>query len=390
MERVATESLMQFNVKPANHMVRGRGSRLWDAEGRAYLDFVQAWAVNALGHSPSVLVDALKAQLDEVVHPGSAFHNRPSHRLAQRLAEVSGLPSVYLGCTGAEANETAVKLARRWGQKHRDGAYEVLTTIDSFHGRTFAMTSATGKPGFDSYRPSSPGFRKVPFGNVDAIANAIESETVAVMVEPVQGEAGAVVPPAGFLAALRTLCDERGILLILDEVQTGMARTGPMFAHQADGIRPDIMTLGKGLGGGLPVAAMLARAEVQSFALGDHGGTFIAHALLSAGALAVLETLLSAQHTATRVESARALEETLRAITEPRGLTLRGRGHLWGIVLPAAIAELVRDRCFDEGLLINAARPNVLRFMPALDVTRSEIDEMASTLSRVLDRTLTG
>jgi acetylornithine/N-succinyldiaminopimelate aminotransferase len=385
MSLAETESLLQFNTKPAVRMVRGRGSFLWDEHGRRYLDFVQGWAVNCLGHSPEVVSAALRAQLEAVVHVGGAYHNVPALTLARRLAELSGLARVFLAGSGAEANEAAVKLARKWGQVHRAGAYEVITTLDSFHGRTLAMSSATGKPDFDrACRPSVSGFPKVPFGDLEAAGRMLNAHTAAIMVEPIQGEAGAVVPPAGYLAGLRALCDRAGILLILDEVQTGFARTGPLFAHQTAGIRPDIMTLGKGLGGGLPISAMLARDEVSCFELGDHGGTFAGHALLSAGALAVLEHLVTPAHTALREDSAHALEQSLRTLASRHGLALRGRGHLWGLVLPTPRAEAVRDRAFALGLLVNAARPDVLRLMPALDVDPTLVADMAELLSEAL------
>lgn len=381
----ATAHLMQLNVRPAARMERGFGSYLWDTSGRRYLDFVQAWAVNCLGHSPDVLTHALQRQLERVVHVGGAFHNQPADALAGRLAALSGLSRVFLACSGAEANEAAVKLARKWGQKHRGGAFEVITTYDSFHGRTLAMTCASGKPGFDrAFPPAVQGFPKVPYGDVAAVADAIGERTVAVMVEPIQGEAGVVVPPPGYLRALRALCDERGILLLLDEVQTGMARTGPLFAHQHEGAVPDIMTLGKGLGGGLPISAMLAREQVACFELGDHGGTFSGHALLSAGALALLELLTSESHTAVRARSAQRLEASLGQIAREHGLGLRGRGHLWALVLRDDRAERVRDRAFELGLLINAARPNVLRLMPALDVNEREIAELGVLLRAAL------
>jgi acetylornithine/N-succinyldiaminopimelate aminotransferase len=375
----ATEALMQLNTKPAPFMVRGQGSYLWDDRGRRYLDFVQGWAVNCLGHDPPALREALAAQA--VVNPGPAFHNLPSHALATELAALSGLERVFLSCTGVEANEGAVKLARKWGQLARGGAFEVITTVDGFHGRTLAMSSATGKHRFaDAFGPHVPGFVKVPYGDLDAVDRAISAQTVAVMVEPIQGEAGAVTPPEGYLAGLRALCDRREILLIVDEIQTGMGRTGPLFAFQAEGIRPDIVTLGKGLGGGLPVSAVLAKGEVACFAPGDHGGTFAAHALLSAGALAVLRVLTTSDRSA----SAQALEAALRTLAERHGLRLRGRGHLWGLVLGSPRAEAIRDACFERGLLVNAARPDVIRLMPALNVSGDEIAAMASTLGAAL------
>lgn len=380
-----SQHLMELGKRPQTAMVRGAGSELWDDQGRRYLDFIQGWAVNCLGHSPEVLKHALREQMDQLINVGPAYFNANAVALAERLARASDLPRVFLASSGLEANEAAVKLARKWGQKHKQGAYEVITTLDSFHGRSLAMTCATGKAGWDrAFPPAVPGFRKVPFGDVAALEEAIGPETVAVMVEPIQGEAGAVVPPAGYLRDLRALCDRRGILLITDEVQTGMARTGPMFAHVGESIRADIMTLGKGLGGGLPVSAMLARAEVACFDLGDHGGTFSGNALMCAGALAVFDTLISTEHAARRQASATVLESALRGLAETAGATLRGSGHLWGMVLPEPRAERVRDRAFEEGLLVNAARPNVLRFMPALDVTREHVEEMREKLSVAL------
>lgn len=385
MNTETTGHLMQLNLRPEPTMVRGAGSYLWDEQGRRYLDFVQGWAVNCLGHNPPLLAGAIAAQLQAVVNPGPAYYNRPARELAAMLAGLSGLPRVLFGCTGAEVNDAAVKLARKWGQKHKSGAHEVITTHDGFHGRTLAMTCATGKPGWDTaFPPAVPGFRKVPFGDLGAIERALSERTVAVMLEPIQGEAGVVVPPAGYLRSLRALCDRHGVLLIVDEVQTGVARCGPLFAHQHDGVLPDIMTLGKGLGAGLPLAALLCREQVACFDLGDHGGTFASHALLCGVGRAVLEELTSTSSTAQRATRARELEQALEALAGRHGLVLRGRGFLWALVLDQDRAEQVRDRAFALGLLLNAPRPNVLRLMPALDVGAAHIDEMSTLLHRAL------
>lgn len=378
--------LMELGPRPAVRMVRGEGSYLWDDQGRRYLDFVQGWAVNCLGHAPPALARALEAQLARVINVSPAYYNEPALALAEKLSRLSGFDRVFLASSGVEANEAAVKLARKWGQKHKGGAYEVITAHDSFHGRTLAMTCATGKPGFDrAFPPAVPGFRKVPFGDLAALEAAIGPQTVGVMLEPIQGEAGAVVPPRGYLREVRALCDRHGILMLVDEVQTGMARTGPLFAHRQEGVLADIMTLGKGLGGGIPVSAMLAREEVACFDPGDHGGTFSGLALTCAGALAVLQTLTSPEHTAQREASAAYLEEALRRLSAKHALGLRGAGHLWGLLLPEERAASVRERAFALGLLVNAARPNVIRLMPALDVGQAEIDEMAELLTRALE-----
>jgi acetylornithine/N-succinyldiaminopimelate aminotransferase len=385
VQHETTRHLMQLTPRPTAQMARGKGSLLWDSEGKRYLDFIQGWAVNALGHSPDVLTRAIARQLDSVINVGPAHHNALAPRLAARLADMTGLERSFLASSGAEANEAAVKLARKWGQKHRGGAYAVITTHDGFHGRTLAMTCATGKAGFDrAFPPAVEGFPKVPYGDVDAVARAIDAQTVAVMVEPIQGEAGVVVPPEGYLRALRALCDQAGILLIADEIQTGLARTGPLFACQAEGVLPDIMTLGKGLGGGLPISALLAREAVACFEVGDHGSTFTGNSLMCAGALAVLEVIDSVEHARVRRDSAAHLELALRALASESGAQLRGRGHLWALVLAKPDAVSLRDQAFDHGLLINAARPHVLRFMPALDVTKEHVDEMAAVLGGLL------
>lgn len=381
-----TDHLMQLSPRPAAAMVHGAGSYLWDAHGRRYLDFVQGWAVNCLGHSPPALIEAIDAQLRAVINVGPAYHNEPAIALAARLAALSGLPRVFFHCAGAEANEAAVKLARKWGQKHKRGAYEVISARDGFHGRTLAMTCATGKPGFDTaFPPAVPGFRKAAYGDAGAVEEALTEHTVAVLVEPIQGEAGVVMPPPGYLAALRALCDRHGLLLIFDEIQTGMARTGPLFAHQTEAVAPDIMTLGKGLGGGLPLSALLCREQVACFEAGDHGGTFAGHTLLCAAGNAVLAQLTEPRQVAQRAQRAQELERGLRALAARHGLGVRGRGFLWALVLGADDAAALRDRAFDHGLLLNAARPDVLRLMPALNVGWAEIAAMLETLSALLD-----
>jgi acetylornithine/N-succinyldiaminopimelate aminotransferase len=382
-----TRALMQLTERPSPALVRGRGAHVWDEHGRRYLDLVQGWAVNCLGHSPAVIAEAVQAQLARVINVGPAYHNQPAHQLAERLAAASGLGRVFFACSGAEANEAALKLARKWGQKHKRGAYEVITTRDSFHGRTLALSCATGKPGFDTaFPPAVPGFKKVPYDDIDAIEAAISADTVAVMVEPIQGEAGVVVPQPGYLSALRALCDRHGLLWIADEIQTGMARTGPLFAHQSAGVTPDIMTLGKGLGGGLPLSALLCRTAVSCFEAGDHGGTFTGHALLCAVGHAILEALLEPEAAARRALTEHELGRVLGKLATEHGLSLRGRGFLWALVLPDASAQALRDRAFEQGLLINAARPNVLRLMPPLNLTQEELGELEAKLDELLRR----
>jgi len=381
---ITTDHWMRLNFRPAARMVRGEGSYLWDHQGKRYLDFIQGWAVNALGHSPEVVRAALLEQFDRVLNVGPAHYNEPALELSARLCELSGLDKAFFGNSGAEANEGALKLCRKWGQKHKNGAFELITTHGGFHGRTLAMTSATGKPGWDeAFPPRLEGFKKVPYGDVQAVADAITARSVAVMVEPIQGEAGAVVPKACYLRELRALCDARGLLLVFDEIQTGLARTGPLFAFQDAAVRPDILTLGKGLGAGVPISALLATREAACFEEGDHGSTFGGNPLCCAVALAVLGELTSPAGCAEREASARHLKAALERVALTLGAELRGRGHLFGLVLPNEDACVLRDRAFEAnevGLLVNAARPNVLRLMPSLCVSAAEIQEMSEIL----------
>jgi acetylornithine/N-succinyldiaminopimelate aminotransferase len=378
--------LMLHAQRPAAVMVRGAGSWLWDQQGRSYLDFVQGWAVNCLGHAPAVLRRALSAQAGQLLNASPAFLNRPQVQLAQALAAVTGMDQVFLASTGAEANEGAVKLARKWGRLHRGGAHKVITTEGGFHGRTLAMTAASGKPGWDLlFPPAVPGFVKVPFGDVAAVARAIDGDTAAVMVEPIQGEGGVVVPPPGYLTELRALTAARGVLLILDEVQTGIGRTGTMLAGQAEGVRPDVLTLGKGLGGGVPLAALLATREASCFAPGEQGSTYSGTPLIAAVGLAVLRALQAPRFLPRVRARAVDLEQGLRRLGARFGCPeVRGRGLLQALVLPAACGEAVVERAREVGLLINSPRPSLLRFMPALTVTRREITAMLQRLGQAL------
>lgn len=383
--------LMLHEVRPEPVMIRGAGSWLWDQDGRRYLDFIQGWAVNCLGHSPPALRRALSAQARTLVNPSPAFLNRPQLELAAALTEAAGLDQVFFASTGAEANEGAVKLARKWGRLHRAGAHKVITTLGGFHGRTLAMTAASGKPGWDAlFPPAVPGFVKVPFGDVDAVARAIDAETAAVMVEPIQGEGGVVVPPRGYLAALRGLTRERGVLLVLDEVQTGMGRTGTLFACQPEGVRPDVLTLGKGLGGGVPLAALLATREASCFAPGEQGGTYSGTPLVAAAGLAVLRALTAPGFLEGVRARAEELAAGLRVLAERFACPeVRGRGLLQALELAAPCAEEVVRVARGDGLLLNAPRPSLLRFMPALTVKTREIRLMLARLEACLARVLT-
>src|SRR5262247_445393 len=380
------EHLMQITDRPAAVMVKGAGSWLWDHDGKRYLDFVQGWAVNCLGHSPRVVLDALSAQGERLINCSPAYYNEPMGRLATLLAETSGLDQAFLCNSGAEANEGAIKLARKWGARHRAGAAEIITMQGGFHGRTLAMMAASGKAGWDAlFPPAVPGFSKVPLGSIGAVADAITPRTVAVMLEPIQGEAGVFEAGDDFLRALRALTAERGILLIVDEIQTGVGRTGRFFGYQHAGIEPDIVTVGKGLGGGVPLAALVASGPVSCFEYGDQGGTFGGNPLMAAVGCAVVETIMQPELLEMVASNGAYLMARLRALSGELGLgEVRGRGLLQALALPAQDAKKVSAAALDHGLLVNAPRPDALRFMPALTVSRDEIDEMLAILKACL------
>lgn len=372
--------------RPSAVMVRGEGDFLFDHEGKRYLDFVQGWAVNALGHASPIVADVLARQARTLVMASAAFYNGPQLALSDRLAAASGLEHVFVCSSGAEANESAIKLARRWGSIHRGGAHGIVTTVGGFHGRTLATMSASGKPEFAPlFEPKVPGFRKVPFGDAQAIDAAIDSSIVAILVEPVQGEAGVVVPPPGYLAELRSLADRHGVLLMLDEVQTGIGRCGTLFAFEAEGVLPDVLTLGKGLGAGFPIAAMLCRKEVSCFAPGDQGGTYAGHPLASAVSDAVVRVVSEPSFLAGIAERSARLEAVLRGLAAAHGaVEVRGRGLLFAMDLGRPIARDVVEAARAKGLLLNAPRPSLLRLMPALNVEPASIDAMGSILDEVL------
>ncbi|GIK26687.1 MAG: acetylornithine aminotransferase 2 [Betaproteobacteria bacterium] len=384
-----TQSLMWTAERPGFVMVDGQGSWLVDADGKRYLDFVQGWAVNALGHGHPAMQDALARQARRLINPSPAYFNAPSLALAKLLTTHSAFDRVFFANTGAEANEGAIKLARKWGQLNKGGAFEIIAFENGFHGRTLATMSATGKPGWEArFPPQVDGFPKARLNDLASVEALLGPRTVAVMLEPVQGEAGVVPASPAFLRELRALTERHGLLLIVDEVQTGMGRTGKLFAHQHAGIAPDIMTLGKGLGGGVPLAALLAREEICCFEAGDQGGTFNGNPLMTSVGLAVLETLLAPGFLAEVERKGRYLSDRLAALSKEFGLKgERGAGLLRALVLAddraPALVRLAQERR-PEGLLLNAPRPNLLRFMPALTVTDGEIDLMADWLAEIL------
>jgi acetylornithine/N-succinyldiaminopimelate aminotransferase len=382
----ARKVLMDVGSKPPLVMERGAGVELFDVEGRRYLDFVGGWAVDCLGHAPRAVAEALSAQAARLVNASPSYWNAPQIAFARRLTAAAGLDQVWFGSTGAEANEGAVKLARKWGKLRRGGAFEVITTLNSFHGRTLAMMAATGKPQWrDLFPPAVEGFVHVPFGDLAAVEAAVSDRTVAVMVEPVQGEGGAVAPPPGYLSGLRALCDRRGLLLILDEVQTGYGRTGTMFAFQAHGIRPDILTLAKGIGAGFPLSALLARQEACVFEHGDQGGTYSGQPLAMAVGLAVLEELQRLDLPARAAEMGAYLRAGLAPLERDGLVTaVRGAGLLLAFDAVRRTGAEVVAAALARGLLVNSPRPKAVRLMPPLVLTRAHVDEAVGVLREVL------
>ena len=382
-------ALMEITARPPLVFVKGAGSFLWDDAGRRYLDFVQGWAVNCLGHSPPAIAEALSRQAKLLLTPSPAFYNAPSLELAQALVEQSCFDQVFFTNSGAEANEGAIKLARKYGAMHRSGAYEIITFEGGFHGRTLATMSASGKKAFEPlFEPKVPGFPKAQLNDLASVKRLISDKTVAVMLEPIQGEAGVWPATDAFLGELRALTKEHGLLLIVDEIQTGMGRTGKLFHYQYAGIKPDIMTLGKGIGGGVPLAALLATDTASCFEHGDQGGTFNGNPLMCAAGLAVLQEIAQPSFLKSVTESGHALASELQRISARHGLgEVRGKGLLLALDLKRPIAATIAGLALDSGVLLNAPRPDALRFMPALNVTREEIASMIDVLDDILAKT---
>ena len=384
---LSRKCLMPGSVRAPQVFVRGQGSWLWDDKGHAYLDFTQGGAVNSLGHSPSALVKALGNQAQALINPGAGYHSRGLLALVNRLCQSTGSDQAYLLNSGAEACEGAIKLARKWGQLHRNGAYHIITASQGCHGRSLGALSASDPLPCNRCEPGLPGFSKVPFNDLAALHAQVDSRTVAIMLEPIQGEAGVVPATREYLQGVEKLCRELGILLILDEVQTGIGRCGALLAEQTYGVRADIITLGKGLGGGVPLAALLARGRACCAEPGELEGSHHGNALMSAAGLAVLDTVLEAGFFEQVQDSGRHLREGLSRLAGRYGQgEVRGQGLLWALQLRENIAPALVEAALDEGLLLNAPQADVLRFSPALTVSRGSIDEMLLRLARAFAR----
>ncbi len=374
-------------------IVRGQGTRVWDEDGKEYLDFTSGWAVNSLGHSHPVQVKAIQEQAATLIQTSNQFFTVPQIDLARLLVDNSCLDRVFFGNSGAEANEGVIKLARKYGRIHANGAYQVITALNSFHGRTLAMTAATGQPHYqEQWLPLSPGFVNVPYDDIDAIKEATNDETCAVMVEPVQGEGGVNVPSPDYLRQVREWCDENNLVMILDEVQTGLGRLGTLFGYEQFGVEPDAITLAKGLGGGVPIGAFLAKEKFCLLAPGDHGSTFGGNVLTCAGAAAVVDYIIKNDVSANVRAMGQRLNQGLENLKSryPIITEVRGLGLLLAIQLNAEIAPQLVARSNEEGLLLNPLRPNAIRLMPPLNVTADEVDEALEKLEVALKEVAVG
>ena len=367
---------------------RGEGTRVWDTEGREYLDFVGGLAVNVLGHAHPVVAEALAEQAQTLIHTSNLYYTKPMVSLARLLVENSCLDRVFFCNSGAEAIEAAIKLARRWGHDTKGGAFEIIATQDGFHGRTMGAVAATGTARYrEPFEPLSPGFSHVTWNDLDAIKAATTERTVAVLLEPIQGEGGVNMPAPGYLKGIREWCGERGLLLIFDEIQTGIGRTGTLFAYEQEGVEPDIMCLAKGLAGGVPIGAMLAKEAVAAHLVpGDHGTTFGANPLATATGYATLSHIIDNKLPAQAARASERLVGRLRSIEDrlPLVTEVRGRGLLLAIGLSREVSGEVVAACRERGLLANNVRPNAVRFMPPLNVTDDEIDRACDILEAAL------
>ncbi len=368
-------------------LVGGMGARVWDDKGQEYLDFVGGWAVNSLGHCHPAVTDAIAEQVHTLIQTSNQFYTIPQLRLAELLVKNSCLNKVFFCNSGAEANEGAVKLARRYGKLNLNGAFEVITAMNSFHGRTLAMTAATGQAKFqEPYLPMPIGFKNVAYNNIEAIKAATTNQTCAVMLEPIEAEGGVIVPADKYLAEVRAWCDQTGILLILDEIQTGIGRLGTLFAYQQFGIEPDIMTLAKGLGSGVPIGAIMAKDKAAVFVPGDHGSTFGGNPLVCAAAHTALKYIIDndivgnvAKVGEYFIAGLGVLKQRFDFITD-----VRGRGLLVAMEFSSDIAQSVLMACLERGLLVNRVKPNALRFIPPLIINNSDVDGALEILAEAL------
>ena len=385
-EREAKVHMNMFR-RPPMTLVRGQGARVEDSEGKTYVDCVAGIAVDALGHGHPGLAEVIAEQAKSLIHVSNLYYTEPQINLAEMLVNASGLDKMFFVNSGAEANEGAIKLARKWGIQNRDGAYTILSTENSFHGRTMTTVAATGTPAYrEPFGPPTPGFDFVAYNDFEALKEKVDAQTAAILLEPIQGEGGVNVPDDSYLQKVRELCDRENILLILDEVQTGCGRTGKMFAFEHYGIKPDIMTLAKGLGGGVPIGAVLANEKAAVFQPGDHGSTFGGNVLACAASAFVVDQILNQGVLETANARSEYMDKKIAELEDRSDLVIgqRGKGLLRAIILRDDIAADVVGKGISQGLLSNPVRPNAIRLMPPLTVTEEELDDAFGIIETVL------
>ncbi len=385
-QKLENKIYMQTTVRVPVTLVRGEGARVWDDKGKEYLDFVAGWAVDSLGHCHPVIVKALNEQARTLVQTSNQFYTIPQVQLAELLVKNSCMDRAFICNSGLEANEGAVKLARRYGHLKLNGAYEVITTMQSFHGRSLAMTAASGQPNMHApYVPLPEGFINVANNDIQAIKSATTEKTCAVMLEPIQAEGGVNLSDDDYLEKVREWCDRQGILLILDEIQTGIGRLGALFGYELYGIEPDIMTLAKGLGGGIPIGALLAKEKASVFAPGDHNSTFGGNPVTSAAACAVLKYVVDNDIPGNVKKVGRYLMEGLQKLMKKYSFIteVRGRGFLVAIEFDDDIAQDVLLACLEKGLLVNKLKPGAIRLIPPLIIGNKEVEQAIGILDEV-------
>ena len=380
-----------FNRQPIV-VERGEGVRVWDVDGNEYLDMTAGLAVNNLGHSHPVVTKAIQEQAAKLMQMSNLYYTVPQLELAEALVENSCMDKVFFANSGVEANEGAVKLARKYGRLHRNGAQSVITVLNSFHGRTLGMIAATGQPAYQqAWLPLAEGFSNVPYDDLDAIREATTDDTCAIMVEVLQGEGGVNVPTEGYLKGLREWCDQNNLLLIFDEVQTGMGRLGHMWGYEHFGVEPDVMALAKGLGNGIPVGAFLCKESCNVLEPGDHGSTFGGNVLATAAANATVRHMIENDvpgHAKQVGAYLKAQLEAFKDAHQPAVKSVRGVGLLLALQFDATIARDVVTAANEEGVLLNPVLPDAIRFMPALILTEADVDECLAKLDRALAKVL--
>ncbi len=385
-EQYIAHTYARFPIIP----VRGQGTRLWDIEGKEYLDFVAGLAVCNLGHCHPKVVKAIQEQAKKLIHVSNFYYIEPQIQLAALLCKHSFANKVFFCNSGAEANEGALKLARKYAKENIDrNRYEVITMEQSFHGRTFATLTATAQPKYHKgYDPLMPGFKYIPFDDIEAMRKAIDEKTCAVLLEPIQGEGGVNIPQKGYLKAVREICDEKGVLLIFDEVQVGMGRTGTLFAYEHEGVEPDMLTLAKSLAGGVPIGALLIKEKVaKSFEPGDHASTFGGNPLATASGVAALTALLEEGMLENCQKVGQYFLSQLMTLGKRFSFVkeVRGRGLILGMELKVDGTEIVKEM-MKKGFLINCTMNRVLRFLPPLIITEEEVDRMIQSLEEVFKK----